>query len=93
MAKEVEEVTIPVGYEYIFVGEINPGDYIKLVGKILRIEEAGEGIFTDELSGEEYISECVYLFVPSVVEGEVVIHCLPLDQEVQRLVYHTFSIN
>lgn len=70
MADLSDMVYIPVAFKEIPVHELEVGDSLKIYGKVLAIHDAGERFFIDELSGEEYVSPAVNVYVPSQVEGQ-----------------------
>ncbi len=78
---------IPIGYITKMAMDIEKGDYVKLIGKVLHIQLGEDQLFVDEFSGQEYFSSTVELEVESVIPDRFQYFLLPMDEEVRILTY------
>jgi len=78
---------IPVGYLTKLAMDIEEGDYVKLIGKILEIELGEDELFHDQYTDEPYMASTVVVKTPSVVAGRFIFTTIPLDYEIQILSY------
>lgn len=84
---------IPVGYTSVPVHDLEAGDVMKIYGEIVTIMDAGQRLFMDELSGEEYTSSAVEIFTKSETEGDYVVQMYDLYELVYVLDYATVKVD
>lgn len=82
-----EQIRIPVGYLTRTVGEVKKGDVVRDFGKILSIKNIKNHIFHDEELKIDYVSEAIQLKTKSVLTGRMLYEVLPVDEEVEVLMY------
>lgn len=67
--------------------DIEEGDYVKLIGKILYVGLGEDTMFVDRRSGQEYLCSTIELEVASVIPDTFQYFLLPMDEEVRILSY------